>query len=159
MTAAIPLASTVFPAPSGPESTTTSPARSCSPNRDPSATVSSTRSSVCGDRKGGEAGRSGSPPSDVCGDRKGGEAGRSGSPPSGVCGDRKGGEAGRSGSPPSDPRSCSAMAAEPSPQPPVPQGHLARNGPVDQPDQPVVDGIGLIQQRQVTGPVDDDQFG
>ncbi|COW23444.1 Uncharacterised protein [Mycobacterium tuberculosis] len=43
---AIPLASTVFPAPSGPESTTTSPAHSCSPSRDPSVRVSSTRGSV-----------------------------------------------------------------------------------------------------------------
>ncbi|SPM30927.1 enoyl-CoA hydratase family protein [Mycobacterium terramassiliense] len=52
-----------------------------------------------GDREGGEAGRSGSPPS-ARGDREGGEAGRSGSPPS-ARGDREGGEAGRSGSPPS----------------------------------------------------------
>ena len=58
------------------------------------------RSPECasGDRKRGEAGRSGSPPSGR-GDRKRGEAGRSGSPPSGR-GDRKRGEAGRSGSPP-----------------------------------------------------------
>src|SRR6516225_4555912 len=54
---------------------------------------------VGGDRKGGEAGRSGSPQLGVGGDRKGGEAGRSGSPQLGVGGDRKGGEAGRSGSP------------------------------------------------------------
>src|SRR6185312_5501840 len=46
MAAAIPLASTVFPAPSGPESTTTSPVRSCAPSRDPNAIVSSTRSHV-----------------------------------------------------------------------------------------------------------------
>src|SRR6202022_2906367 len=50
-----------------------------------------------GDRKGGEAGRSGSPRQSG-GDRKGGEAGRSGSPRQSG-GDRKGGEAGRSGAP------------------------------------------------------------
>src|ERR1700728_1794105 len=44
--AAIPLASTVFPAPSGPESTTTSPARNWLPSCAPSATVSSTCGSV-----------------------------------------------------------------------------------------------------------------
>src|SRR5438445_733569 len=71
--AAIPLASIVFPAPSGPESTTTSPARNCPPSRDPSAMVSSTDSRVAapgggssplarGDRKRGEAGRGGSSP-------------------------------------------------------------------------------------------------
>src|SRR5882757_5611405 len=38
---AIPLASTVFPAPSGPESTTTSPARRSAPSRAPNAMVSS----------------------------------------------------------------------------------------------------------------------
>ena len=38
---AIPLASTVFPAPSGPDSTTTSPARNCPPSWAPSAMVSS----------------------------------------------------------------------------------------------------------------------
>ncbi|SON60979.1 putative enoyl-CoA hydratase [Mycobacterium simulans] len=52
-----------------------------------------------GDREGGVAGRSGSPPS-ARGDREGGVAGRSGSPPS-ARGDREGGVAGRSGSPPS----------------------------------------------------------
>ncbi len=52
-----------------------------------------------GDRKGGEAGRSGSPTRQPVGDRKGGEAGRSGSPIQQPVGDRKGGEAGRSGSP------------------------------------------------------------
>ncbi|GAB7145103.1 enoyl-CoA hydratase family protein [Mycobacterium riyadhense] len=50
-----------------------------------------------GDREGGVAGRSGSPPS-ARGDREGGVAGRSGSPPS-ARGDREGGVAGRSGSP------------------------------------------------------------
>src|ERR1700735_5152916 len=63
--AAIPLASTVFPAPSGPESTTTSPARNWPPSREPSATVSSKRGNVampdCGGRERGEAGRGGSP--------------------------------------------------------------------------------------------------
>jgi homocysteine S-methyltransferase len=49
-----------------------------------------------GDRKRGEAGRSGSPTKDL-GDRKRGEAGRSGSPTKDL-GDRKRGEAGRSGS-------------------------------------------------------------
>src|ERR1700721_3502752 len=44
--AAIPLVSTVFPAPSGPESTTTSPARNWLPSCAPSATVSSTCGSV-----------------------------------------------------------------------------------------------------------------
>src|ERR1700749_4768530 len=39
---AIPLASTVFPAPSGPESPTTSPARSLLPSCAPNSTVSST---------------------------------------------------------------------------------------------------------------------
>ncbi|SOJ56853.1 Carnitinyl-CoA dehydratase [Mycobacterium simulans] len=52
-----------------------------------------------GDREGGVAGRSGSPPS-ARGGREGGVAGRSGSPPS-ARGDREGGVAGRSGSPPS----------------------------------------------------------
>src|SRR5579875_1292765 len=51
-----------------------------------------------GDRRRGEAGRSGSPP-DSRGDRQRGEAGRSGSPPDSR-GDRQRGEAGRSGSPP-----------------------------------------------------------
>ena len=55
--------------------------------------------SAHGDREGGTAGRSGSPPS-AHGDREGGTAGRSGSPPS-AHGDREGGTAGRSGSPPS----------------------------------------------------------
>ncbi|WP_297794564.1 enoyl-CoA hydratase family protein [Mycobacterium sp.] len=55
--------------------------------------------SPSGDREGGAAGRSGSPPS-APGDREGGAAGRSGSPPS-APGDREGGAAGRSGSPPS----------------------------------------------------------
>ena len=56
-----------------------------------------------GDREGGAAGRSGSPPSAYDrGDREGGAAGRSGSPPSAYDrGDREGGAAGRSGSPPS----------------------------------------------------------
>src|SRR5688572_19289606 len=40
MACAIPLANTVFPAPSGPDSTTTSPARSSRPNRSPRAMVS-----------------------------------------------------------------------------------------------------------------------
>src|SRR5882757_7108871 len=53
---AIPLASTVFPAPSGPDSTTTSPARRSAPSRAPKAMVScavgssavpSTRSTRC----------------------------------------------------------------------------------------------------------------
>src|ERR1700752_3988503 len=102
--AAMPLASTVFPAPSGPDSTTTSPARTCLPSRDPSAIVSSTRASVA----------------EPC---------------------------------------ASATAPEPFPESPVPQGRLAWDGPADQPDQPVVDGIGLVQQGQVAGPGDDDQFG
>jgi hypothetical protein len=55
-----------------------------------------------GDRKRGEAGRSGSPIMGP-GDRKRGEAGRSGSPIMGP-GDRKRGEAGRSGSPIMGPR-------------------------------------------------------
>src|ERR1700755_2758023 len=38
---AIPLVSTVFPAPSGPDNTTTSPARNLSPSRAPNAIVSS----------------------------------------------------------------------------------------------------------------------
>src|SRR6476660_773051 len=41
MACAIPLANTVFPAPSGPDNTTTSPARNCRPSRAPRATVSS----------------------------------------------------------------------------------------------------------------------
>src|ERR1700742_3860888 len=41
MACAIPLANTVFPAPSGPDSTTTSPARNCLPSRAPRAMVSS----------------------------------------------------------------------------------------------------------------------
>src|ERR1700761_1271866 len=103
MAPAIPLANTVFPAPSGPESTTTSPARSCVPSVDPSATVSSTRSQVA--------------VPDVSG-----------------------------------------MAAQPFPNPACRQSHLAGHGPVDQPDEPVVDGFGLVQQRQVAGPGDDDQL-
>src|SRR5215213_9527491 len=91
--AAIPLANTVFPAPSGPESTTTSPACKCSPRLDPSATVSSTRSSVA------------------------------------------------------VPPGPSATTPEPFPEgvdplpEPVPQGHLAFDGPVDEPDQAVVDRL------------------
>jgi enoyl-CoA hydratase len=65
-----------------------------------------------GDREGGEAGRSGSPPSASRGDREGGEAGRSGSPPSASRGDREGGEAGRSGSPPSAFDMAAARARE-----------------------------------------------
>src|ERR1700739_3937736 len=105
--AAIPLARTVFPAPSGPDSPTTPPACSRSPNRDPSAMVSSTRSSVA------------VPDLSV----------------------------------------TSATAPEPFPEAPVPQGGLARNRPVDEPDQPVVDRIGLVKQRQVTVPGDDDHLG
>src|SRR5271167_4535950 len=43
---AIPLASTVFPAPSGPDSTTTSPARRSAPRRAPNVKVSSAVGSV-----------------------------------------------------------------------------------------------------------------
>src|SRR3984893_1364784 len=102
--AAMPLASTVFPAPSAPKSPTTSPARTCRPSRDPSATVSSTRSHAAVPCR-------------------------------------------------------SATAPQSFPESPVAQGRFARDGPVDEPDQPVVDGLGLVQQRQVAGPGDDDQLG
>src|SRR5689334_20253865 len=102
MAAAIPLANTVFPAPSAPDSTTTSPARSCSPSLAPSATVSSTRSSVA--------------------------------------------------------VPALVIAPQPFPKSAVPPDQPARLGPVHQPDQAIVDGVGLVQQRQVTGTGDDDQF-
>src|SRR5262249_28108115 len=95
--------STVFPAPRGPDSTTTSPARSCSPNREPRATVSSTRAKVA-------------------------------VPPS-------------------------SMAPQPFPQTPEAHCSPARADPLYQPDQPVIDGVGLVQQRQVTGTADDDKLG
>src|SRR5690349_19774684 len=105
MAAPMPLANTVFPAPSGPESTTTSPARSCRASRDPSAIVSSTRSHVAVPSRSATA------------------------PP---------------------------QLFTHSPQP---QGRPGRGGPPDQADQSGVDGVGLVQQRQVAGAGDDDQFG
>src|SRR3954451_15494916 len=65
MASAIPLASTVFPAPKGPDSTTTSPARNSVPNLAPSALVSSAvgSSAVPADRSATAPGPIAYPPS------------------------------------------------------------------------------------------------
>src|SRR3954451_11648851 len=115
MACAIPLANTVFPAPSGPDSTTTSPACSCPPSWAPSAMVSSAVASSAVPDVAGRAAPVPEPPS--------------------------------------------AMVSHSFAYPKCERDQLGGRGPLDQPDQRVVDDFGRFELHQMSCAADDHQLG